>query len=158
MARKRVFFDECVGGADLEKVFGNKAHVYTARDLGVSGREDIGVIDRAVSKKCVIVTVNKDFLLYYRNHERRRSGFYFYGLIFLRPSKILSRAEQLRKAVRDIAWEETRDHDDLITVHGDGTCTHERLCHRKCAQEFAARPENRARRSGQVARGSERIA
>jgi hypothetical protein len=39
MARKRVFLDECV--SDLGRVFGPKAHVYTARDLGVAGEGDL---------------------------------------------------------------------------------------------------------------------
>lgn len=135
MAKKRVFLDECLGREELESAFGAKAHVYTAKDLGVRGKEDIRVIDAAVAKKCLIVTVNKDFLDYYRNHPRRR-GTFFYGLIFLRPSKTLSRAKQLHKALKEMAWVETRDHDDLIIVHADGNTTHERLCHPECAREF----------------------
>jgi hypothetical protein len=137
MAKKRVFLDECLGREELGHLFGTKAHVYSARDLGVTGKEDIRVIDGAVAKKCLIVTVNKDFLDYYRNHPRRRQGTFFYGLIFLRPSKTLSRSQQLKKALRETAWSETRDHDDLVTVYADGRSFHERLCHPECAEEFA---------------------
>jgi predicted nuclease of predicted toxin-antitoxin system len=145
MARKRVFLDECLGRDELGNLFGSKAHVYTVSDLGVTGKEDVRVIDSAVAKKCLIVTVNKDFLGYYRKHHRRREGFFFYGLIFLRPSKILTRSEQLRRAIRETAWEETRDYDDLVTVYGDGTTSHERLCHAECAKEFAERLEKQIR-------------
>jgi hypothetical protein len=140
MAKKRVFLDECLGREELGHLFGNKAHVYSARDLGVTGKEDIRVIDGAVAKKCLIVTVNKDFLDYYRNHPRRH-GTFFYGLIFLRPSKTLSRSQQLKKALRETVWSETRDHDDLITVYADGRSFHERLCHPECAKEFARRSD-----------------
>ena len=87
VAKKRVFLDECV--SDLGHVFGAKAHVYKARDLGVNGKEDTRVIETAFQLKCLIVTVNKDFLDYYYNHPRRKGkrGVYFYGLIFLKPSK-----------------------------------------------------------------------
>jgi predicted nuclease of predicted toxin-antitoxin system len=70
-----VFLDECLGREELGHLFGSKAHVYTARDLGVTGKEDVRVIDSAVAKKCLIVTVNKDFVEYYRKHQRRREGF-----------------------------------------------------------------------------------
>ncbi len=49
MAKKRVFLDECV--SDLGHVFGAKAHVYTARDLGVRGKEDTRVIEKAFTAK-----------------------------------------------------------------------------------------------------------
>jgi predicted nuclease of predicted toxin-antitoxin system len=79
MARKRVFLDECV--SDLGHVFGLKAHVYTAHDLGMTGKEDTRVIEMAFKLKCLIVTVNKDFLDYYYNHPRRKGkrGVYFMG-------------------------------------------------------------------------------
>lgn len=38
--------------------------------------------------------------------------------------------------IGEIAWTDTRDHDDLVTVYADGTSRHERLCHPECAQEF----------------------
>jgi predicted nuclease of predicted toxin-antitoxin system len=60
MARKRIFLDEC--NSDLRSVFGSKDHVYTAKDFGMTGKEDPKAIDAAVQKKCSIVTVNKDFL------------------------------------------------------------------------------------------------
>jgi len=136
MARKRVFLDECV--SDLGHVFGPKAHVYTARDLGVAGKEDTRVIEMAFKLKCLIVTVNKDFLDYYYSHPRRKGkrGVYFYGLIFLKASKQLTREQQLRRALRAIEWEETRQHDDLVRVSSTGKTRHERLCHPQCAAEF----------------------
>jgi len=86
----------------------------------------------------MIVTVNDDFVDYYRNHPRRRrkNGQYFYGLIFLKHSNQLPRKKQLEIAMRDIAWNETRQHDDLIRVSADGRTRHERLCHAECAKEF----------------------
>ena len=73
--KKRVFLDECC--SELGSVFGQKAHVYTAKDLGVTGKEDLSVIDKAFEKKCLIVTVNKDFVAYYRNHPLRKNGWFF---------------------------------------------------------------------------------
>ena len=136
MAKKRIFLDECC--SELRSVFGAKAHVYTAQDLGVVGKEDTQVINKAVASKCLIVTVNKDFVDYYREHPRRRGkhGSFFYGLIFLMPSKQLSRARQLQKAIRDMEWQDTRIHDDLIVVAGDGRTKHQRLCHAECAAAF----------------------
>jgi hypothetical protein len=89
MARKRVFLDEC--NSDLGHVFGPKDHVYTARDFGIAGKEDSRAIDEAVRRKCSIVTVNKDFLHYYRDHPMRKGkwGKYGYGLIFLKPASNL---------------------------------------------------------------------
>jgi hypothetical protein len=81
MARKRIFLDEC--NSDLGHVFAPKDHVYTAKDFGITGKEDLKAIDAAVKKKCSIVTVNKDFLDYYRDHPMRKGkwGKYGYGLI-----------------------------------------------------------------------------
>jgi hypothetical protein len=136
--KKRIFLDECCG--ELRSVFRSKAHVYTAADLGVTGIEDTRVIDKAFEKKCMIVTVNVDFLDYYRNHPSRKgkNGTYFYGLIFLKHSNQIPRRRQLEMALRDIAWNDTRQHDDLIHVAGDGRTRHERLCHAECAKEFPA--------------------
>lgn len=134
--KKRVFLDECCG--ELASVFGAKAHVYTAKDLGVIGNEDRRVIDKAFAKKCLIVTVNEDFVEYYRNHPDRKgkNGVYFYGLIFLKHSRRLPRKKQLQIAIRAIAWNDTRRHDDLIRVSADGKTRHERLCHPQCAAKF----------------------
>ncbi len=144
VAKKRVFLDECLGREELGNLFGSKAHVYTAKDLGVTGKEDTRVIRGAVDKKCLIITVNKDFVDYYKNHPYRKGSF-FYGLIFLGPSKTLSRREQLKKALREMSWAETCDHDDLITVYADGTTRHERLCHPECAKEFEQMEEGSRR-------------
>jgi hypothetical protein len=140
MAKKRVFLDECCGEADLRSCFPPKAHVYTAADFGVRGKEDPAVIDEAIERGCLIITVNRDFVDYYRNHVRRKgkNGMYFYGLIFLKPSKVMTRRDQLQKALKEIAWEETRDHDDLVIVSATGKTRHERLCHPACAAEFPA--------------------
>lgn len=136
MARKRVFLDEC--NSDLRHVFGPKDHVYTAKDLGTAGKEDIRVIDKAVERKCLIVTVNKDFVRYYREHPMRKGkfGIYGYGLIFLKPSRNLTREQQLRAALASLEWRDTRDHDDLVYVSGDGRTRLQRLCHPECAAEF----------------------
>lgn len=136
MARKRVSLDEC--NSDLRDVFGSKDHVYRARDLGVRGKEDVRVIDEAVKRKCLIITVNKDFVEYYRNHLMRKgkNGAFGYGLIFLKPSKQLTRKEQLRKAMKNLDWQDTRGHDDLVWVAADGRTKLERLCHPECAAEF----------------------
>jgi len=140
MAKKRVFLDECCGEDDLRTCFPAKAHVYVAADFGVRGKEDPKVIDEAIKRGCLIVTVNKDFVDYYRDHTRRKgkNGTYFYGLIFLKPSKIMTRREQLQTALKEIAWGETRDHDDLIFVSAEGKTRHERLCHPECAAKFPA--------------------
>jgi hypothetical protein len=117
---------------------GKKAHVYLAKDLDVRGQEDTRVIDKAVSHKCAIVTVNQDFLEYYRDHPWRRgkNGTFFYGLIFLKPSHRYSRKEQLKLGLQDIAWGETRRHDDIVFVSAAGKTRHERLCHKECAAAF----------------------
>jgi hypothetical protein len=141
MPRKRVFLDEHLDPR-LGLCFGQKAHVFSATELGVSGMKDPEVIEKAVQKKCLIVTANKDFLQHYRNHRLRKGKVrYFYGLIFLKPSKSLTREAQLKKALAEIAWDETRHHDDLIIVYADGHTSHERLCHPECAEAFAKQEE-----------------
>jgi hypothetical protein len=136
--KKRAFLDECCSEDELEACFPRKAHVYRAEDFGVRGKEDPTVIDYALRRGCLVITVNKDFVDYYRNHARRkgRSGAFFYGLIFLKPSKIMSRQAQLRAALREMDWVQTRQHDDLVIVSGDGRTKHERLCHPDCAAAF----------------------
>lgn len=136
MAKKRVFLDECLGREEISGLFGSRAHIYTANDLGVTATEDTRVISKAFEKKCLIITANKDFVDFYKNHPARKSGAFFYGLIFLAPSKSLSRRDQLKKALREIEWTETRRHDDLITVYADAATRHERLCHPGCAKQF----------------------
>jgi len=140
MAKKRVFLDECCGEDDLKDCFPSKAHVYRAKDFGVSGKEDPAVIDHAIKRGCLIITVNKDFIDYYRNHTFRKgkNGTFFYGLIFLKASKSMSRQTQLKAALKEIAWTETRQHDDLIFVSAEGKTKHERLCHPECAAKFPA--------------------
>ncbi|MFZ3213419.1 MAG: DUF5615 family PIN-like protein [Terriglobales bacterium] len=136
MARKRVFLDEC--NSDLRHVFGPKDHVYTARSLGIAGKEDTRVIDEAIKCKCLIITVNKDFVQYYRDHPMRKGkrSTYGYGLIFLKRSKRLTREKQLRSAIKALEWADTRGHDDLAVVSAEGKTRMERLCHRECAAEF----------------------
>ena len=138
MPKKRIFLDECNGDRSLRCVFGPKDHVFTAQDFGIQGKNDPKVIDAAVRQKCTIVTVNRDFVDYYRDHPMRngKRGKYGYGLIFLKPSKALTRVEQLRRGVRALEWEDTRDHDDLVWVSADGRTRLERLCHGECAKEF----------------------
>ena len=134
MPKKRIFLDECC--QDLKSSFAVKSHVYTAKELGLLGKEDTKVIDKAIEKRCLIVTVNKDFLDYYRDHAMRRQHRWGYGLIFLKPSKTLTKQEQLKRAIDDMAWKDTRDHDDLVMVSATGLTKHERLCHPACAAEF----------------------
>jgi hypothetical protein len=136
VARKRVFLDEC--NSDLGHVFGPKDHVFTARDFGIAGKEDTRAIDEAVKRKCLIVTVNNDFVKYYRDHPMRKGkrGMYGYGLIFIKPSKRFTREQQLRIAVRALEWDDTREHDDLVRVSAEGKTRLERLCHPECAAEF----------------------
>lgn len=138
--KKRVFLDECCGEDDLEDCFPPRAHIYRAADFGVRGKEDPTVIDHAIARGCLIITVNKDFIDYYRNHPGRKGkkGRFFYGLIFLKPSKAMSRQAQLKSALKEIAWTETRQHDDLMFVAGDGRTRRQRLCHPECAAAFPA--------------------
>lgn len=138
MAKKRVFLDECCGEDALKDCFPPKSHVYVAKDFGVRGKEDPKVIDKAIKRGCLIITVNKDFVDYYRNHAFRKGkrGTFFYGLIFIKPSKVMTRQMQLKAALRDMSWDDTRRHDDLILVSGDGNTRHARLCHPECAAEF----------------------
>ena len=63
-------------------------------------------------------------------------GIYGYGLIFLKPTKKLTRDEQLRRGIRSLEWDDTREHDDLVWVSADGRTRMERLCHKECAEEF----------------------
>uniref|UniRef100_E6PX91 Uncharacterized protein n=1 Tax=mine drainage metagenome TaxID=410659 RepID=E6PX91_9ZZZZ len=56
----------------------------------------------------------------------------------MKPSKIMSRQAQLKAALKEIVWGETRQHDDLIFVSAEGKTRHERLCHPECAAELAA--------------------
>jgi hypothetical protein len=138
MPKKRIFLDECNGDPNLRRVFGPKDHVFTAEDFGIRGKKDPKVIDAAVKEKCTIVTVNKDFVDYYRDHPMRKGkwGIYGYGLIFLKPSKQLTREQQLRRGIRALEWNDTRDHDDLVWVSAGGKTRLERLCHEECAKEF----------------------
>jgi len=46
MARKRIFLDEC--NSNLGHVFAPKDHVYTAKDFGITGKDDLKAIDVAV--------------------------------------------------------------------------------------------------------------
>jgi hypothetical protein len=52
--------------------------------------------------------------------RKGKRGMYGYGLIFLKPSKQLTREQQLRIAVRALEWDDTREHDDLVWVSADG--------------------------------------
>jgi hypothetical protein len=53
VAKKRVSLDESLGREELASLFGPTAHIYTAQDLGVTGKDDTRVIRRAVGKKCL---------------------------------------------------------------------------------------------------------
>jgi predicted nuclease of predicted toxin-antitoxin system len=124
VAKLRVLLDEDIP-PELEAAFPRKTQVYTVAGLGMSGAEDIAVIEEAVSKKCLIVTANRDFVPVYRNHEWRtgRDRRYFWGLIFLKNSNTMSKLEQLKRAIKAI----DNQFDDILTVSSRGLVTRERL-------------------------------
>jgi hypothetical protein len=128
VANLRVLLDENLS-PELRKLFRTKVPVHTVADWGMSGAEDVRVIEEVVLRKCLIVTANWDFVDFYRNHEWRRGKDwrYFYGLIFLKHSNSLTQAEQLKLAIRHI----TADHDNLLTVSPTGQVTVENLEKRK---------------------------
>src|SRR5258708_17909484 len=134
MPKLRVLLDENLG-ANVEKAFSKKVPVYTVTDFGVRRAEDRIVIEKAVAKKCLIVTANKDFVDHYKKHHWRdgRDGRFFYGLIFLKHSTTLTRLQQLKRAAKKINYL----HDDLITVSATGAVKCERLCGFDCASEHA---------------------
>jgi predicted nuclease of predicted toxin-antitoxin system len=124
VAKLRVLLDEDIAD-ELKDAFPRKIQVYTVAGLGMSGAEDIAVVEEAVSKKCLIVTANKDFLPVYKNHDwrRGRDRRYFWGLIFLKNSNAISKLEQLRRAIKEIDYQ----FDDILTVSSTGLVTRERL-------------------------------
>jgi predicted nuclease of predicted toxin-antitoxin system len=124
VAKLRVLLDEDIA-AQLEDAFPRKIQVYTVAGLGMSGADDITVVEEAVSKKCLIVTANKDFVPVYRNHPWRkgRDRRYFWGLIFLKNSTAMSKVEQLKRAIKAIDTQ----FDDILTVSSTGLVSRERL-------------------------------
>lgn len=124
MAKLRVLLDEDIAD-QLKGAFPKKIQVYTVAGLGMSGAEDIAVIEEAVSKKCLIVTANKDFIPVYRNHDWRkgRDRRYFWGLIFLKNSNAIGKLEQLKRAIKEIDYQ----FDDILTVSSTGLVTRQRL-------------------------------
>lgn len=110
---------------DVRTAFPSKIQVHTVASLGISGAEDTFVIGEAIARRCLIVTANKDFVPAYRNHEFRkgRDRRYFWGLIFLKYSTTMSQLEQLKRAVREIDYE----NDDILTVSSTGIVVRERL-------------------------------
>ena len=73
MAKLRVLLDEDVR-IDVKSAFAKKIQVHTVPSLGISGADDMFVIEEAVTKKCLIVTANKDFVPANRNHEWRKGA------------------------------------------------------------------------------------
>lgn len=136
--RKRVLLDEHLS-AGLGDAFGPRDYVHLAKDVGLEGQPDDKVIDYAIAHGCLIITNDEKLVEQYRSDQRRRTkrgmGF-FYGLIYLRADTEASRKRHLTAALREIAWSETRQHDDLIIVGRDGKIEHFRLCHRECAAEY----------------------
>ena len=124
MATLRVLLDEDVS-TELKDVFPKKIQVHTVAALGMSGKEDRLVIEEAIQKKCLIVTANNDFVDFYKNHDWRKGhdGRYFYGLIFLKHSKVLTRSQQLKLAIKEI----DPRYDDILTVSASGHVTRQRL-------------------------------
>lgn len=124
MARLRALLDEDVR-FDVKLAFPPKVQVETVAALGLSGKDDIYVIEEAVARKCLIVTANKDFVPEYRNHEWRKGkdGRHFWGLIFLASSSSISQTDQVRRALKEI----DRDADDILTVSANGKVSRERL-------------------------------
>jgi Domain of unknown function (DUF5615) len=140
--KKRVFLDEDIDPS-LSKVFGARAHVYTAKALGVLGCDDTAVITAAIKKGCLIVTANKDFIGYYRKHPLRGPNSFFYGLIFLSAHGSFEQKRQLRDAMKQFSWAETRMHDGLVVAYSDGKVCREWLCHVDCAKDFAEQERQR---------------
>jgi hypothetical protein len=124
VAKLRVLLDEDIP-AELKGAFPRKTQVYTVAGLGMSGAEDIAVVETAVLKKCLIVTANKDFVPVNRKHEWRKGHDrrYFWGLIFLKNSTAMSKLEQLKRAIKEIEYQ----FDDILTVSSVGLVTRERL-------------------------------
>ena len=124
MAKLRVLLDEDVD-VQVRAAFPKSLQVYTVAALGISGANDTFVIEEAIARKCLIVTANKDFVDFYKNHEWRkgRDGRFFYGLIFLKSSRTISQLDQLKLAIKEIEHR----YDDLLTVYANGTVTRERL-------------------------------
>ena len=124
MARSRVLLDEDIPDA-LRTVFPRKTQVSTVAEIGFSGKEDRLVIEEAVRLKSLIVTADKDFVPAYRKHDWRKGkdGRFFWGLIFLKPSKTLTQSEQLKIAIKAI----DRQYDDIITVSATGRIHGERV-------------------------------
>ena len=136
--KKRILLDEHLSER-VGELFGSKDHVYLAEKSGLGGRPDTEVIDFAIKKKCLIITSDEKFVETYRTHPARRSRRgprFFYGLIFVRAASELLRRRHIAEALAEIAWDQTRRHDDLIVISRDGRSTHERLCHPECAAEF----------------------
>ncbi len=139
--RKRVLLDEHLS-EDIAGVFGPRDHVYLAKDVDLKGKPDRDVIDFAINKKCLIITNDAGLVNDYRNHPQRRSkrGIqFFYGLIYVRADSDVARKRHIAIAVREMAWGESRQHDDLVIVSRDGKTEHYRLCHAECAAEFDKR-------------------
>ena len=128
-------------------LFPKKVQVYTVPELGLSGKEDRIVIEEGVRKKCLIVTANKDFVPEYRKHEWRKGkdGRFFYGLIFLKESRSLTRIEQLKLAMKKIDYK----CDDIITVTASGEIKRERIDERE-PYEHKIRRKGKVRSTGKL--------
>lgn len=139
--RKRVLLDEHLS-AEIAEVFGTRDHVYLAKDVGLEGKPDRDVIKFAINKKCLIITNDEGLVNDYRNHPQRRSKRgvrFFYGLIYVRADSDITRKRHIAQAVKEMAWGESRQHDDLVIISRDGKTEHYRLCHTECAAEFDKR-------------------
>lgn len=143
--RKRVLLDEHLS-PDIATVFGPKDHVHIAAEVGLAGKPDGDVIDYAIAKGCMIITNDEGLVQQYKSDPRRRTkhgmGF-FYGLIYVRAETNEERKRHIAKALKELAWDESRQHDDLIVIARDGKTEHFRLCHAECAAELD-REEGRA--------------
>ena len=139
MAKKRVFLDECCGDDGLKSCFPSKASSFVAADFGLRGKEDPPSSIRLSRKNASSSQSTKISWTIPQTPPRKgRKLPFFYGLIFLKASKVKTRREQLQAALKAIDWGDTRDHDDLIFVSAQGKTRHERLCHPECAAEFPA--------------------
>lgn len=133
--RRRVLLDEHLS-PDIASVFGQRAYVHIAAEVGLAGKPDSDVIDYAIAKGCMIITNDAGLVQQYKSDPRRRTkrglGF-FWGLIYVRAETNEERKRHIAKALKEIAWQESRRHDDLIVISRDGETEHFRLCHPECA-------------------------
>jgi hypothetical protein len=117
--RRRVLLDEHLGDS-VEELFGPRAFVHIAKDVGLESKPDQALIDYAINRKCLIITNDEGLVERYKAHPSRRAKHrglnFFYGMIYVRADTEFSRKRHIAQALKKIAWDETRRHDDLIIL------------------------------------------